>query len=62
MSKVFLIIDMPDSCYNCPLFGDHYSDLCCKGLDNRSINYPYPKNFRQDWCPLKELSELKGVI
>lgn len=54
MSKAILIIDMPESCTECPLFGDHYSDMLCKGLNKRGINYPYPKDFRQDWCPLKE--------
>lgn len=53
MSKAMLIIDMPGSCDRCPLFCGHYSDMCCRGLDNRPINYPYPKENRQEWCPLK---------
>ena len=53
MSKAILVIDMPESCDKCPLLGGFYSDLCCKGMGNRGINYPYPKDFRQDWCPLK---------
>ncbi len=59
MSKAILVIDMPDSCSKCPLFGGFYSDMCCKGLNNRGINYPYPENFRQDWCPLKPVPEKK---
>ena len=55
MNKAILVIDMPDSCSKCPLFGGFYSDMCCKGLNNRGIDYPYPENFRQKWCPLKEL-------
>lgn len=55
--KAFLIIDMPDSCSKCPLFSDFYSDMCCNGLNNRSINYPYPKDFRQKWCPLKPVPD-----
>lgn len=55
MSKAILIFDMPNSCEECSLFCGHYSDMYCKGLNNRSINYPYPKDFRQDWCPLKEI-------
>ena len=51
MSKSILVIDTPSSCSKCPLFGDYYSDMCCKGLNNRGINYPYPENFVQDWCP-----------
>lgn len=53
MNKAILVIDMPESCDKCPLFGGYYSDMCCKGMGNRGINYPYPKDFRQDWCPLK---------
>lgn len=55
--KAVLVIDMPDSCSKCPLFGDYYADMCCKGMNNKGINYPYPENFRQDWCPLKPLPE-----
>lgn len=57
MSKAILVMDMPDSCDKCPLFHDHYSDMCCGGLNKRGINYPYPKDFRQEWCPLKKLPD-----
>jgi hypothetical protein len=57
MSKAILVVEMPNSCSECPLFCGHYSDMCCGGLNNRSINYPYPDNFRQDWCPLQEPPE-----
>ena len=57
MSKAVLVIDMPESCAKCPLFNDVYSDMCCRGLNNRGINYPYPKDFKQDWCPLKPMPE-----
>jgi len=57
MSKAFLVMDMPSSCDKCPCFCGHYSDMCCMALNNRTINYPYPKDFRQRWCPLKELPE-----
>lgn len=59
MSKAILIMEMPISCDSCPLFGNHYSDLCCKALNNRSIDYPYPKDFRQEWCPLSAIPESK---
>lgn len=55
MSKAVLVMDMPSSCDKCPCFCGHYSDMCCMALNNRAINYPYPKDFRQSWCPLKEL-------
>lgn len=57
MSKAILVIDMPENCDKCPLFCGHYSDMYCGGLNNKSINYPYPKDFRQDWCPLQEPPE-----
>lgn len=62
MSKAILVMDMPDSCVSCPLFGNHYSDLCCKALNNRSIDYPYPKEFKQEWCPLREMPQKKEEI
>lgn len=56
MSKAILVIDMPESCDMCPLFHGFYSDMTC-GANNYGINYPYPKDFKQDWCPLKPLPE-----
>lgn len=52
MSKAILVIDMPESCDKCPLFFGRYTDMGCRSLNNRTIDYPYPKDFRQDWCPL----------
>lgn len=58
MGKAVLVIDMPNSCSECPLFRDTYNDMPCSVLNYRySIDYPYPKDFRQVWCPLKSLSE-----
>lgn len=57
MDKAILVIDMPDSCSKCPLFSGNYADMCCKGMNNRGINYPYSEDFRQDWCPLKPAPE-----
>ena len=56
MNKAILVIDMPDSCDKCPLFHGFYTDMTC-GANHYGINYPYPKDFRQDWCPLKQLPE-----
>lgn len=52
MNKAILTIDVPSSCDGCPLFGSHYSDMTCKA-NGRGIDYPYPKEVRQEWCPLK---------
>ena len=60
MSKAILIIDMPSSCDVCPLFCPHYSDMSCRA-NGRGINYPYPKEVRQDWCPLKPMPQKIGT-
>ena len=56
MSKAVLVIDMPNSCDECPLFCNYYSDMYCE-CSNKAIDSPYPENFRQDWCPLREMPE-----
>ena len=56
MNKAILVIDIPESCDKCPLFHGFYTDMTC-GANNYGINYPYPKDFRQDWCPLKPVPE-----
>ena len=58
--KAILVIDMPESCDKCPLFHGFYTDMTC-GANNYGINYPYPKDFRQDWCPLKIVPEKYDV-
>jgi hypothetical protein len=57
--KAILVLEMPSSCDKCPLFGSHYSDMTCRG-NGRSINYPYPKEVRQDWCPLRPIPDKKN--
>jgi hypothetical protein len=59
--KAILVLEMPSSCDKCPLFGSHYSDMTCRG-NGRGINYPYPKEVRQDWCPLKPIPSKKPTI
>ena len=59
MSKAILVLEKPNSCSECPLFCGHYSDMYCKGLNNRGINYLYPDKFVQDWCPLREVPNRK---
>ena len=59
--KAILVLEMPSSCDKCPLFGSHYSDMTCRG-NGRGINYPYPKEVRQDWCPLKPVPEKRHTL
>lgn len=56
MSKAVLVIDMPKSCAKCPMFGEYYRDMICK-VNGNGINYPYPEDFRQEWCPLRPMPE-----
>ena len=58
MSKSILVIDTPQNCSKCPLFFDAYTDMVCNA-NNRTIDYPYPDNKVQDWCPLKCIPEKK---
>lgn len=60
MKAILVLNDMPSSCDKCPLFGSHYSDMTCRG-NGRSINYPYPKEVRQDWCPLKPMPSKRST-
>lgn len=58
MRKAVLVMDMPSSCDKCPLFCNYYSDMTCR-VNGKAIDYPYPKEIRQEWCPLCELPEKK---
>lgn len=54
MSKAMIVIDMPESCRECPLCREEhmtYRDYCC--LANMRI-WTIEK---PDWCPLRELPE-----
>ena len=58
MSKAILVLDeMPNSCHDCRFLCNHYTQMSCKAVNGKTINLPYPKDFRQSWCPLKELAE-----
>ena len=59
--KAILVLEMPSSCDKCPLFGSHYSDMTCRA-NGRGINYPYPKEVRQDWCPLIPAPEKRHTL
>lgn len=61
MKKAILIIDMPDSCKDCPLcvskeFIPSVDEYCCI-VENTAID-AYDKPY---WCPLKPAPELQNV-
>lgn len=60
MSKAILVMDMPENCSKCPCFFGTYTDMICCAND-RTIDYPYPNNFRQNWCPLKTMPEKQNL-
>lgn len=60
MKKVYIVLDEPESCDDCPLFDDEYLQMACKG-NGYGIGFPYPKDFKQEWCPLKPVPEKMAV-
>lgn len=59
MGKSILIIDTPEDCSGCPLFVEHFVMIC--RANGRTINYPYPQDFKQEWCPLKLIPHKRAV-
>ena len=60
MNKSVLVLDKQECCTKCPLFSDVYTDMVCRG-NGRTIDYPFPDDKIQDWCPLKDVPEKKNV-
>lgn len=62
MSKGILIVDMPDSCFNCNFHNYHFCyAVQCSNEDGdcveKYLNDEVPGKTKPDWCPLKELPE-----
>lgn len=55
MSKAIFVMDMPNSCDECPLFNTKREGVLCNGALNKTNNWSSPSNKRQDWCPLKRI-------
>lgn len=55
MSKAVLVMDMPESCYQCPFGNDDAEcDVVGRPFDvNTKIEKP-------DWCPLRPMPEKKS--
>lgn len=47
MKKAVLIIDMPESCNECPLMFRHEEERCCMPEGRNSFSK------KPSWCPLK---------
>ena len=53
--KAMLIIDMPNSCFECPCKEDEM-DYCHATTDRKGC----PWNYIPEWCPLKPMPEKKN--
>lgn len=51
--KAILVIEMPDSCFHCPL--EQYSNQCGANRKNTKGN----ANKRPSWCPLKSIPKCR---
>lgn len=61
MGKSILVIDTPECCDKCPLFSSAYTDMTCRG-NGKGIDYPYPDDKVQEWCPLIEILKSDSII
>lgn len=63
MSKAVLVMDMPESCFDCNLchINGRDGEYNCQAFEvARQVNSEtYEKT---DWCPLRELSEYKRTV
>lgn len=57
MAKGYIIVDIPERCYNCAL-SDPYVTRCMytkkKGMEKKKITKPFSK---PDWCPIRNLND-----
>lgn len=60
MSKVFLVVDMPTDCEDCPLFRDSNKGMRECKAKRAGTEWDYYK-VRPDWCPLREVPEKMQV-
>lgn len=61
MGKSILVMDKPECCTKCRMFSDAYTDMTCRG-NGRTIDYPYPDNKIQDWCPLQDMPDMGSAV
>lgn len=58
MSKAILVMDMPETCENCPAL---FSGRFCKVKEPPNISVDsFLEKKKPDWCPLREIPEKKG--
>ena len=63
MSKAILVMDMPDSCMGCNFLycdAENNSESCQAREKSRIVDLE--KEYKPDWCPLREMPEKKKTI
>ncbi len=67
MSKVVLVMDMPEHCIDCPChFASNYGMIKC-GVNDEPLMADDIEAFKPDWCPLVAVpdklpySDTKGI-
>lgn len=60
MSKVMLIMDMPESCVECEYHGIRLDGTIRCIVCKAHMGEGAPKSGRADWCPLREVPEKKS--
>jgi len=61
MSKATLTIDLPSSCWYCPLHNDTRNRTKCRGAEGRTTEYEDRETIRPNWCPLQIIPDLSDV-
>lgn len=67
MNKAILVIDMPKSCYKCPMMFDDGNGIWCgverdkDGDMHMRVHYYCDENGRASWCPLKPMPNEREV-
>ena len=63
MSKVILVMDAPNKCWDCPCYTGYIDCDKCKAvmedLTYKKLTYSNVWEKRPDWCPLKEFPNEK---
>ena len=66
-TKAILVIDLPKSCYKCPMMFDDRNGIWCgverdkDGDMHMRVHYYCDENGRASWCPLKPMPQPKKI-
>lgn len=66
-TKAILVIDLPKSCYKCPMMFDDGNGIWCgverdkDGDMHMRVHYYCDENGRPSWCPLRPMPQKKEI-